>query len=215
MKSPLFVFVVIMALAWGIWYDQTNPLPSSLAVSPVDPLKDSALGKLLLASAGASVAPPPEQPLSLQLRTKTSGCAVQGSLPDPSCTPGAVFATATSGQICVRGYSKGVRAVTVKTKRAVYAEYGLAYPQKSGAYEADHFIPLELGGSNDLANLFPEAASPTPGFHEKDLVENYLHNEVCAGRLPLSNAQQAIVDDWLKVYDSLTPEQIAALKAQY
>ena len=215
MKRPLFVFFAIMALAWGIWYDQTNPLPSSMAVAKVDPLKDSVLGKLLLASAGASVTPPPEKPLSLQLRTKTSDCEVRGPLPDPACTPGAVFATATSGQICVRGYSKSVRAVSISLKRTVYAEYGLKYPQKSGAYEADHFIPLELGGSNEIANLFPEAASPTPGFHEKDLVENYLHNEVCAGRLPLSNAQQEIADDWLTVYNSLTPEQIAALRSQY
>ena len=33
-------------------------------------------------------------------------------------------------------------------------------------------MSLELGGSNDIKNLWPEAALPTPGFHEKDAVED-------------------------------------------
>lgn len=221
MKSPVFVFVAILILAWGVWYDRTSPLSSSAAMNEaaaakgLNPLDNTFVRAVLPAAASTAINPPPEKPLVLQLRTKTNGCEVHGPLPDAECTPGAIFATATSGAVCVSGYSKTVRAVTVSTKRKIYAEYGLSYPQKTGAYEADHFIPLELGGSNDIANLFPEAASPTPGFHEKDLVENYLHNEVCAGHLPLSNAQQAIVDNWVVVWNSLTPQQIAALKAQY
>lgn len=39
------------------------------------------------------------------------------------------------------------------------------------------------GGSNNIANLWPEAASPKPGFHEKDQVENYLHDQVCSGAI--------------------------------
>ena len=52
-------------------------------------------------------------------------------------------------------------------KEQVYAEYGIV-SHTTGEYEVDHFVPLELGGSNDISNLFPEAASPKPGFHEKD-----------------------------------------------
>ncbi|MDE2185122.1 MAG: HNH endonuclease, partial [Alphaproteobacteria bacterium] len=83
------------------------------------------------------------------------------------------------------------------------------------AYEVDHLIPLELGGANDIANLFPEAAKPTPGFHEKDLVENYLHQKVCDGEVALAYAQQQIATNWLVVWRSLTSAEIAALKAQY
>lgn len=214
------MFVAILALAWGVWYDRTNPVPSAAAANKSaaaernDPLSDI-VARIVLPNPPAAKPAPPEVPLVLQTRTKTDNCRPRGALPDQACTPGAVFATATSGPVCVKGYSKTTRAVTVATKRAVYAEYGLKYPQPAGTYEADHFIPLELGGSNDIANLFPEAATPPPGFREKDLVENYLHNEVCAGNLPLSNAQQEIADDWVAVYNSLTPDQIAALKAQF
>jgi hypothetical protein len=97
----------------------------------------------------------------------------------------------------------------------VYEEYGIAYPKPRGAYEADHFIPLELGGSNDIANLFPEAAAPSPGFHEKDLVENYLHQEVCAGRIDLVAAQEQIANDWVSVYNALAPEQIKGLQNKF
>jgi len=45
----------------------------------------------------------------------------------------------------------------------VYAEYGIV-ERSPGEYEVDHDVPLELGGSNDIANLWPEAAAPPPGF---------------------------------------------------
>ena len=64
-------------------------------------------------------------------------------------------------------------------------------------------MPLETGGSNDIANLFPEAAEPRPGFHEKDQVENYLHDQVCTGRMKLFDAQLAIATDWLQVFQRL------------
>ena len=38
--------------------------------------------------------------------------------------------------------------------------------------EIDHIIPLELGGSNDIANLFPEPGAGAAGFREKVRLEN-------------------------------------------
>ena len=163
----------------------------------------------------AAAAAHAQDPLKLGKRSIKGGCAAEDGLPDSACTPGAVFADATPATICVSGYTKTVRNVSVATKRSVYKEYGLSYPQPSGAYEVDHLIPLELGGANDIANLFPEAAKPTPGFHEKDLVENYLHQKVCDGELALAYAQQQIATNWLIVWNALTPSEIAALKAQY
>lgn len=154
-------------------------------------------------------------PLELPERTKQTHCQIRGPLPDPECTPGAVFENATRDIICVKGYTKKVRNVDVATKRKIYGAYGLSYPQKPGAYEADHLIPLELGGSNEIANLFPEVDEPRPGYHEKDLVENYLNHEMCKGTISLAFAQKQIAENWLFVWESLSEDQIKALRSEY
>ncbi len=135
-------------------------------------------------------------------RTKTSGCVSQNALPDPACTPGAILADATKDQICVPGYSSQTRNVPQSEKDQVYAEYGIQ-THKAGQYEVDHLISLELGGSNDIANLWPEPAEPRPGFHEKDKVENYLHQQVCSGAMTLQEAQYQIAHNWMGVYQNM------------
>jgi hypothetical protein len=132
-------------------------------------------------------------------QTKSTSCFAHNGLPDNLCTPGAIIPSATREQICTAGYAHSVRNVSEEEKQQVYAEYTIA-TRTPGQYEVDHLISLELGGSNDIANLWPEAALPTPGFHEKDRVEAYLHERVCDGSLPLSTAQYLIAHNWLAVY---------------
>jgi hypothetical protein len=151
----------------------------------------------------------------LQPRSKTSGCAVVGALPDRACTPGSVFAGATVEKICVSGYSKSVRSVSTKLRKQLFAAYGIAYPPASGAYELDHLIPLAIGGDNSAANLFPEAAEPKPGFREKDVVEVYLQEQVCAGKLDLAAAQKQIATDWTAVYNALDRNDISRIRQKY
>ena len=136
------------------------------------------------------------------VQTKTSGCQANGKLPDSACTPGALMDGATVSQICQSGYSSSVRNVPTSEKDAVYAEYGITH-HYAGQYEVDHLVSLELGGSNDISNLWPEAASPTPGFHQKDQVENYLHDQVCNGNVPLKTAQIEIATNWMAVYNQM------------
>lgn len=136
------------------------------------------------------------------VQTKTSGCKVRGPLQDPACTPGAIIATATKEVICKSGYASSVRNVPTSEKNQDYKEYGI-YTHTAGQYEVDHLVSLELGGSNDISNLWPEAASPKPGFHEKDKVENYLHNQVCSGAISLKQAQIEIATNWLIVYNRM------------
>ena len=95
-----------------------------------------------------------------------------------------------------------MRNVPTSEKNQVYAEYGKTR-HAPGQYEVDHLVSLELGGSNNIANLWPEAASPKPGFHEKDQVENYLHDQVCSGAIPLKQAQIEIATNWLAVYNRM------------
>lgn len=138
-------------------------------------------------------------------RIKTSGCQITTNREqDVQCTPGAIFTNVTKTMVCKTGYSKSVRNVSSSTKSAVYREYGIT-SHGSGEYEIDHLVSLELGGSNSIANLWPEAASPTPGFHQKDSVENRLHSEVCSGQVSLADAQLQIINNWLSIYLSLYP----------
>lgn len=136
------------------------------------------------------------------VRTRTEGCQAAGALPDRACTPGDVFPNVTKADICVSGYAKSVRNVPESEKNQVYADYGIA-SRTPGQYEVDHLVSLELGGSNDISNLWPEPAAPKPGFHEKDQVENYLHDQVCSGAITLAEAQSKIAVNWLDVYNKL------------
>lgn len=146
--------------------------------------------------------PTPAVTISIGQRTKISGCVVNGALPDKSCTPGAVIPSITKEQVCISGYAKSVRNVSDAEKNQAYAEYGIISHQ-TGEYEVDHLISLELGGSNDIANLWAEAANPTPGFHEKDKVENYLHKQVCSDVITLEQAQREISNNWVAVYEKM------------
>jgi len=112
--------------------------------------------------------------------------------PDPVLTPGETL-TVTAEQVSVPGYSSKVRDVSTTMKRQVYTEYGLSYPQKTGSYECDHFIPLCLGGSNAIENLWAE---PSPEFRWKDGLEVYLWREVRARKISLGEAQREIQVDW-------------------
>jgi len=69
-----------------------------------------------------------------------------------------------------------------------------------GAYEVDHLISLELGGSNDITNLWPEAYAGAWGARSKDALENRMHRLVCAGQLDLAQAQREIATDWVEAY---------------
>ena len=122
----------------------------------------------------------------------------RGQLPDHSCTPGSIDPAVTQADIhstiCRSGWTARVRPPEAQTERA---KYDVAYPayhlSPGAASELDHLVPLELGGSNDITNLWPEAGRvPNP----KDKVENALHDAVCSGKVTLAAAQQAIASDW-------------------
>ena len=127
---------------------------------------------------------------SYGIQTKTDHCVANQVLPDPDCTPGAILTVDTS-VICVSGYTKTVRYVPFKEKKKVFAEYGISYALRN-RYEVDHLISLELGGSNDISNLWPEASSIAEGSKIKDRFENYLHAQVCNGRISIEEAQSEI-----------------------
>jgi hypothetical protein len=132
--------------------------------------------------------------------TKTSGCHVRGRLPDPGCTPGTRYRRVGKARVCTPGYAESVRNVPQSRKDAVYLAYGMRRHFNGRNGELDHLVSLELGGTNAKANLFPEAALPAPGSHEKDRLENRLHDLVCSGQISLRRAQREIATNWVKAY---------------
>jgi hypothetical protein len=128
-----------------------------------------------------------------------SGTGAAVPRPNPALTPGAVFADATPDVFCAAGYTAKVRNVSAATRAAVLRLYGWD-PETTRKYELDHLIPLELGGSNDAANLWPEPGGLAYGFARKDRLENALHRLVCTGQLDYREAQQAIAADWWAAY---------------
>lgn len=134
--------------------------------------------------------------------SKTKIGALSALLPDLHATPGVARPDATKEQICAKSFRTGVyRNTTAKMKAASYAEYGVK--NTPGKYEVDHLISLQLGGADDPRNLWPEPYLPRPGAREKDVVEGYLHRQICSGQITLAEAQREITTNWLKVYAAL------------
>lgn len=118
-------------------------------------------------------------------------------LPDAKITPGKARTTDKNDSVVCGG--KSTKAVRKPGIQAVYKAYGAT--KKAGTCcEIDHLISLELGGANDPANEWPQPYLPKPGAHEKDAVENWLHAQVCSGKMALIDAQKQIATDWYKVY---------------
>ena len=121
-----------------------------------------------------------------------------GRLPDRACTPGSVNPAVTqaniSSTICQAGWTAQVRPPESQTARAKYDTAYPAYGVPDGTTsELDHLVPLELGGSNDITNLWPEAGTiPNP----KDSTERALNHAVCDRTVSLRAAQRAIARNW-------------------
>ncbi|MEN9613898.1 MAG: hypothetical protein RLZZ347_205 [Candidatus Parcubacteria bacterium] len=125
-------------------------------------------------------------------------CLSNQALPDHTCTPGAILTT-DALIVCVSGYTKTVRNVSTAVKKMVFKEYAIPWSLHSN-YEVDHLISLELGGSNDVSNLWPESYLIKDGSRTKDTFENYLHRQVCGGKLSLVEAQKEIKGGWREYY---------------
>jgi hypothetical protein len=137
----------------------------------------------------------------LARRTKSAGCTL-GPNPDRRCSPGAYYSKLTKAVICSPGFrTSSIRNVSQSKKFEVEREYGMTPSHYGNALEIDHIVSLELGGSNDIANLFPEKLNARRGYRVKDRLENRLHAMVCAGSIELRAAQRGIAANWQRLYE--------------
>jgi hypothetical protein len=195
-KRNLFLLILLFVIAVGgfCYYSNHQPVPQEISVSPtITPIASSSATVLGISSSSAKCH-------AIQVDTADA----QAFLPDPNCTPGEIDLKVTQDNlfttICHTGYTQTVRppvSYTNLLKKQQITDYGYQDVNMKD-YEEDHFISLELGGSpKDPKNLWPE---PHSSFNEKDKVENYLHSQICSGKLTLVQAQQEIIKNWYAVY---------------
>ncbi len=94
---------------------------------------------------------------------------------------------ATELEVLAEGYALEHRAVSTKEKHKVYRRYDI-----------DHLIPLSLGGSNDLRNLWPHPYHETYGPRAKARLECKLRTLVKSHILPLKEAQRKLRENWVQ-----------------
>jgi hypothetical protein len=128
--------------------------------------------------------------------------------PDARCTPGGMNPSVTLDVLRDPAWrTKTVRncASSEAQKHVAYRWYGIEKPavnsNENQVCELDHLVPLELGGADGLGNIWPQCGPDAVSlnqryFKQKDHVENYLAEEVKAGRMPLAEAQRGIAKDW-------------------
>jgi len=135
--------------------------------------------------------------------------AMADDLPDAEKTPGVARTGLSKSTICATKWGKDERHVTAAMKAQVFALYGYsgyddarcvadAHGQRC---EIDHLISREVGGADDIKNLWPQAYGTTPwNAHLKDKLENRLHKELCANHVTLQQARGSLLNDWRIAY---------------
>ncbi len=198
MNARLAVLPAIILAAAGCVSVPPSAVTMPPPPSPVPPAVSVPGVSAAIPGTLAAVADEGRVTYTVTLRPGQCHARDNGRLPDPACTPGSTDPRITQADIattiCRPGWTATVRPPASATDRAkrdvAYPAYGIPAGTPS---EFDHGVPLELGGSNDITNLWPEVGRVP---NVKDAVENRLHAEVCAGRVPLAAAQLAIASNW-------------------
>jgi len=108
---------------------------------------------------------------------------VRKGLPFPPITPGERLATPR-----LEG------PITADVKLQVFNAYGLG-PMDAQSYVIIRLIPVELGGTENVPNLFPT----TPWFQDlKSRLDSRLVELVKGGRLTIQQAESELKDNWVR-----------------
>lgn len=163
----------------------TSALVTGAATASVGVTNTTSAGQAPNAAQASGAKPP--APNARATRRRVS--AIDASQLDPRVTQATISKT-----IGVRGWTKRVRppeSFTEPIKLRLMREHG--YTDSPADYELDHFIPLEVGGSSNLSNLWLE---PIGEARRKDKDENLAHREVVSAAWTLAQGQQYIRDHW-------------------
>lgn len=191
------LFITLLFCSFGVAGVHAAEKPANCASFKINDTASNPLQQVTLPPAG---------------RCKT-GTSNGFPLPDPTCTPGAINPTVTAQVLqdpdfrteCIRN-----DATTESQKSETYKWYDLPHPEHNTGVmqtcELDHLISLELGGSDQLENIWPQCGPSgvvldERYFKRKDTVENYLAKQVKDGLMDLGEAQKGIATDWTRYLD--------------
>lgn len=144
---------------------------------------------------------------SCSVRTLTLD-GVSYAAPDKTCTPGATNPTLTLSVLQHKGFKTKCerdKATSASRKAATYVWYGITKPSNNTGQrmvcELDHLISIEIGGADTIDNIWPQCGPSrvvlkNRYFKQKDLVEDYLADQVRAGNMDLKDVQKGIAADW-------------------
>jgi 5-methylcytosine-specific restriction endonuclease McrA len=96
--------------------------------------------------------------------------------------------------VCIDRRTRQYRHWSRERADRILQEYGLPPGPYSQSYELGHLIPLDLGGADEDANLWPEprrSVEPEWNAERKDRLEWKLADMVCGGQLDLATAQNS------------------------
>ncbi len=122
--------------------------------------------------------------------------------------------------LCTVGYTKGIRQFLKKKQKKEVLDYYKGY-KKYGKFELDHNISLEIGGSNDIHNFWPQpyqiflivnGKKMRMGAREKDVVETNLHRRFCNNDIDIKEAQGIIINNWVTYYLKLKNIEIKTIE---
>src|SRR3954452_19062814 len=117
--------------------------------------------------------------------------AFEPLLPDPKLTPGNVAKRPAD-----------TRGVTESMQDEVFARYRVPLEYRR-FYVIDHLVPTELGGADDIRNLWPQRLSARPyGPRRKRLLAQRLIEMIAAKQITLAEAQAEMRDDWISAFVS-------------
>lgn len=125
-------------------------------------------------------------------------------VPDKALTPGAVSKDSRT-KICQKDYTLRERSVSYSTREKVYRLHGVNKKACAKGCKIDHLVPLAIGGSNEMGNLWPHEYGAEWNVFAKTRLEVRLRKEVCSKRMPLAAAQECIRSDWTACFTRFYP----------
>jgi hypothetical protein len=133
-----------------------------------------------------------------------------GSIPDKLLTPGAIRSV-TLSEVCESTDDDLDPVVPVSIQHAVLEEYRVPRGRDEQNYQIDYLVNPQLGGTNDIKNLWPEPSQRGIwNARAKDELEKHLHQLVCNRTVDLNVAQREIATDWIAAYRKYLGRQTPA-----